>query len=107
MYYAAKQMVLDENKPNVAFQCCFGKNLGYSSELSERMMMALRNIYTGQGVPQILKGSASIDAVVEEVTGNHASNPSLMTLLVDSISRGRTEHERICESLQYEMRDET
>jgi hypothetical protein len=52
------------------------------------MMMAWRNIYTGQGVPQILIGSASIDDVVEKVTGNRALNPSFMTLLVDNISSG-------------------
>ena len=86
--YAAKQRVLDENNLIEAFQRRFGRNLGYSSELSERMMMAWRNIYTGQGVPQILIGSASIDDVVDEVTGYHASNPSFMTLLVDNISSG-------------------
>jgi hypothetical protein len=85
--YAAKQRVLDENKLIEAFQRRFGRNLGYSFELSERMMMAWRNIYTGQGVPQFLIGSVSIDDVVEAVTGNHASKPSFMTLLVDNISR--------------------
>lgn len=85
---AAKQSVLSENKLIESFQRRFGRNLEYSPELLERMMMTWRKIYTGRGLLAIPIEPALLDAGVEKGTGNHASNPSFMSILVDNISRG-------------------
>ncbi len=46
--------MLEESKFMDAFQRRFGRNLEHSSELSDRMMMAWRSIYSGGVVPPVL-----------------------------------------------------
>ena len=85
---AAKQNVLDENMLVESFHRRFGRNVDYSAQLLKRMSLAWRDIYTSRGLLPIHLGSAHIDDVVEEVTGHYTSKPSVMSLLVDNISRG-------------------
>ncbi|KAL3808109.1 hypothetical protein ACHAXA_001015 [Cyclostephanos tholiformis] len=85
---AAKQSVLDENMLVESFHRRFGRNVDYSAQLLKRMSLAWRDIYTSRGLLPIHLGSAYIDDVVEEVTGHYASKPSVISLLVDNISRG-------------------
>lgn len=84
---ATKQGVLDESKLVEAFHRRFGRNVDYSPQVLERMIVTWKNIYTSRGVPPINIGSGRIDDATEEVTGNHASKPSFVSLLVDNISR--------------------
>ena len=51
---AARQSVLEETKLIDAFQRRFGRNLEHSPELSDRMMMAWRSIYSVGVVPPVL-----------------------------------------------------
>lgn len=83
---AVRQSVLEENKLIEAFQRRFGRNIDYPPKLLERMMMAWRNIYTGRFF--IGATTSRVDNGVEEVTGNYASTPSVITHLVENISRG-------------------
>eukprot|EP00571_Detonula_confervacea_P017166 CAMPEP_0172309484 /NCGR_PEP_ID=MMETSP1058-20130122/9749_1 /TAXON_ID=83371 /ORGANISM="Detonula confervacea, Strain CCMP 353" /LENGTH=973 /DNA_ID=CAMNT_0013022113 /DNA_START=8 /DNA_END=2929 /DNA_ORIENTATION=- len=90
-----KQSVLDENQLIAAFQRRFGSDFKDTPELLERMMVAWSNIYTSQNIQSAhnvtvndVCGSVCIGDFVRERNSNNLPDPSLLSLLVENISRG-------------------
>jgi len=91
---AAKRNILNEDKLLMAFQLRFSRYFEGNPELLERMMTAWTNIYTNLEVlhsdveANDIRGSACVDGAVEGGSGDDLPNPSLLSLLVEKISRG-------------------
>lgn len=88
-----RRSVLDENKLITAFQLRFSRNFDDSPKLLKRMMVAWRNIYTGQKIlpsydvaTDSIGGSACIDSAVEEGSSNDLPKASIISRLVENIS---------------------
>jgi len=90
---AAKRSVLDKEKLNKAFQLRFSRFPHGNPELMERMLAAWVSIYTTQNVlhssvePNDVLGPTCGYDVVDEENRNDLPEESLLSLLVENVSR--------------------
>lgn len=86
---AAKRRVLNEDALTSAFQHRFGRDFDGHPELLERMLAAWTRIYTSAHVLDSEDaGAACAAGEVEEVGDHDVTDQSLLSLLVENISRG-------------------